>query len=50
MSTVTCVALTLLAKREFDFALIKQRTGDFDAPPVETTQPETLDPAGKETV
>lgn len=50
VSTVTCVALTLLAKREFDFALIKQRTGDFDTPPAATTQPETLDPAGKETV
>lgn len=50
VSTVTCVVLTLLSKREFDFALIKQRTGDFDARPAQTPQPETLDPAGKETV
>ena len=30
VSTIVCVALTLPNKKQFDFALIKERTGDFD--------------------
>ncbi|WP_418888057.1 sodium:solute symporter family protein [Microbacterium resistens] len=30
VSTIVCVALTLPSRRRFDFALIKERTGDFD--------------------
>lgn len=33
VSTVVCVALTLRNKGTFDFALIKERTGDFDNEP-----------------
>jgi Na+/proline symporter len=33
VSTIVCVALTLLNKGSFDFALIKERTGDFDTEP-----------------
>jgi Na+/proline symporter len=33
VSTIVCVALTLLNKKTFDFALIKERTGDFDTEP-----------------
>lgn len=33
VSTIVCVALTLLNKGTFDFALIKERTGDFDNEP-----------------
>ena len=38
-STVVCVALTLLSKDRFDFALIKERTGDFDMEPAATGRP-----------
>ena len=30
VSTIVCVAITMASKQRFDFALIKQRTGDFD--------------------
>ena len=33
VSTIVCVALTLRNKEQFDFALIKERTGDFDDEP-----------------
>ena len=36
VSTIVCVALTMMNKtKRFDFALIKQRTGDFDTPEAE---------------
>ncbi|CAM3465999.1 sodium:proline symporter [Isoptericola cucumis] len=38
-STVVCVALTMLNKDRFDFALIKERTGDFDKEPAAVSQP-----------
>lgn len=37
VSTIVCVALTLPNKKEFDFALIKERTGDFDKEPGENS-------------
>ncbi|WP_235736997.1 sodium:solute symporter family protein [Nocardioides alcanivorans] len=30
VSTIVCIAMSIRAKDEFDFALIKKRTGDFD--------------------
>jgi hypothetical protein len=38
VSTIVCVALTMLNKtKRFDFALIKQRTGEFDSEGSEAT-------------
>jgi len=39
VSTVVCVALTLVGKQRFDFDVIKKRTGDFDAEPEEAAVP-----------
>ena len=46
VSTIVCVALTMMKNERFDFALIKVRTGDFD--PVEAEQSTGIDtaPAG----
>ncbi|WP_139347979.1 sodium:solute symporter family protein [Nocardia donostiensis] len=49
VSTITCVVLTLMSKCEYDFALIKERTGDFDAQPAAVAGPDDLATAGKET-
>ena len=39
VSTIVCVALTLLSKDRFDFALIKERTGDFDSEAAAESRP-----------
>ena len=41
VSTIVCVALTMMKNERFDFALIKVRTGDFD--PVEAEQSAGID-------
>ncbi|MFE5310970.1 sodium:proline symporter [Isoptericola sp. NPDC056573] len=39
VSTIVCVALTLLSKDRFDFALIKERTGNFDEEETAASRP-----------
>ncbi|MFF2453927.1 sodium:proline symporter [Isoptericola sp. NPDC058082] len=39
VSTIVCVALTLLSKDRFDFVLIKERTGNFDEEETAASRP-----------
>lgn len=36
VSTIVCVAISLMSNERFDFNLIKQRVGDYDAPAIES--------------
>ncbi|WP_207401734.1 sodium:solute symporter family protein [Psychrobacter pygoscelis] len=36
VSTIVCVAISLMNNERFDFSLIKQRVGDYDAPAVDS--------------
>lgn len=38
-SALVCTLITLLSKERFDFDLIKQRVGDYDAAPTQASQP-----------